>query len=97
MATYEGPKVHVTAELVYTVPAEYRYGACWPEVEKAVVGLLGKLRELGVLKPDEHPTDDLIRIYPADDEVRIVATIQDGIVKDSAKALSLLAGFPGKK
>lgn len=97
MATYEGPKVHVTAELVYTVPAEFRYGAYWPEVEKAVVGLLGKLRELGVLKPDEHPSDDLIRIYPADNEVRIVATIQDTLVQGTTTALAFLAEFPGKK
>jgi len=77
MATYSGPSIRANVELVYTVPAEVPFGACWPEVEKAVIAMINSLRSLGVLKETEHPSDDLIRIVPMDDEVRLVATIKD--------------------
>lgn len=90
MATYEGPKVHVSAELVYTVPADWKFGSPWVEVEKAVAGMLQKLRSLGVLKENEHPADDLIRIQPHDEEIWVIATIKDFTRQASAEAMNLV-------
>ena len=77
MAIYEGPKVHVTVDLVYVVPADWKFGSPWVEVEKAVAGMLQQLRSFGVLKENEHPSDDLIRVQPRDEEIWVVATIHD--------------------
>jgi hypothetical protein len=68
MATYERREVH-TVTVEFRVPAQRPYGACWPEVLKAVDAAIRDLRDAGVIAEDAVPPDDQIRIHARDEEI----------------------------
>jgi hypothetical protein len=77
MATYSGPFVSKRVDLVYKVPAGEPWGSTYVEIEKAYYGLKDQLRRLGALGETESPADDLIRVLPHDDEIWLVATVEN--------------------
>lgn len=68
MATYSYREV-TTTQCEWLVPAAEPWGACWVEVMKAIHAATEQLKEAGLLKDGEEPSDDQIRIRPGDDEI----------------------------
>jgi hypothetical protein len=90
MATYSGPFVSSHVDLVYKVPAGEPWGSTYVEIEKAYIGLKDQLRALGILSPMEVPADDLIRVLPHDDEIWVVATVENHAHPAGAEDLARL-------
>lgn len=68
MADYQRREI-TTRRIEWAVPAPWPQGACWTEVQKAIVAAANELNDAGLIPPDDEPADDLIRVRPGDDEV----------------------------
>jgi hypothetical protein len=89
MATFSGPLVRTKRSIEYTVPADESWGACYVEVNKAYWAIIQDLRRLKILGEDEMPSDDLIRVFPRDDEIVLVADVQSTTTGSFTELLDL--------
>lgn len=70
MATYSRREV-VSRHIEYTVPTDGLWGACWVEVDKAIVVAAREYKERHGLPEGAAPSDDALRFFPGDDEIVI--------------------------
>jgi hypothetical protein len=57
--------------MIWRIPADKPWGACWTELDKVLFAVQRKLQELG-----REMTDDAIRVHPGDDEILIVIDLE---------------------
>lgn len=76
MATYTR-REWSTRHVEYAVPAEQPWGACWVEVDKAIVAATVEYRQRHFIPDDALPADDWLRVYPGDDEILIRFEVEE--------------------
>jgi hypothetical protein len=70
MATYSR-REYTTRHIEYTVPSDGLWGACWVEVDKAMVSAAREYRQVHRLPEGAALSDDALRFFPGDDEIVI--------------------------
>ncbi|MFF7411613.1 hypothetical protein [Streptomyces lydicus] len=65
----------ISRRVTYTVPAPQPWGTTFAEVDKAVAAAWVRYREHHGLPEDARMPEDFCRVFPWDDEIRIVITL----------------------
>jgi hypothetical protein len=76
MATYSSFE-EISRRVTYTVPASQPWGTTFAEVDKAVAAAWVRYREHHNLPKDAPLRENFCRIFPGDDEIRIVITLDE--------------------
>jgi len=67
----------ITRTVEHVIPSSRPWGACWNEVSLAIRAATMELRAAGIIRDDQEPADDLIRVLPGDDEIVVFYEIDE--------------------
>jgi hypothetical protein len=68
MASYARREVH-RRTVEFVVPAKHPYGACWTDVDQAIVAAHRELVDMARIPVGAAAPDDMIRVLPGDEDV----------------------------